>query len=151
MGKKLNSSIDLERLQIARFDDEYCWQVRTMELVERMRGEMDEVLFSSVIEACIRIGKLDILSNKLQQYVIAGPQGPMVECRYTAGGGLVKGLTAPTYGSMIKAYGHAKDLRRVWSLWSEMRQRAVKPTAITLGCERTRVRSLGRAVLCRLL
>ncbi|EER16452.1 pentatricopeptide repeat-containing protein, putative, partial [Perkinsus marinus ATCC 50983] len=94
--------------------------VRTMELVERMRGEMDEVLFSSVIEACIRIGKLDILSNKLQQY--------------TAGGGLVKGLTAPTYGSMIKAYGHAKDLRRVWSLWSEMRQRAVKPTAITLGC-----------------
>ncbi|EER02847.1 pentatricopeptide repeat-containing protein, putative [Perkinsus marinus ATCC 50983] len=108
--------------------------VRTMELVERMRGEMDEVLFSSVIEACIRIGKLDILSNKLQQYILVGSQGPMVGCRYTAGGGLVKGLTAPTYGSMIKAYGHAKDLRRVWSLWSEMRQRAVKPTAITLGC-----------------
>ncbi|KAF4692881.1 hypothetical protein FOZ60_012383 [Perkinsus olseni] len=94
--------------------------VRTMELVERMRGEMDEVLFSSVIEACIRIGKLDILSHKLQQY--------------TTEGGLLKGLTAPTYGSMIKAYGHAKDLRKVWALWTEMRHRAVKPTAITLGC-----------------
>ncbi|KAF4653913.1 hypothetical protein FOL47_010233 [Perkinsus chesapeaki] len=93
--------------------------VRTMELVERMRGDMDEVLFSSVIEACIRIGKLDILSHKLQQYTMEGG---------------LKGLTAPTYGSMIKAYGHAKDLRKVWSLWTEMRQRSVKPTAITLGC-----------------
>ena len=54
-----------------------------------------EVLFASVIEACVRIGQLDLLSAKLQQYA--------------AKGGLA-GLTAPTYGSMIKAYGRARDI-----------------------------------------
>jgi len=72
-----------------------------------------------VIEACVRIGQLDLLSAKLQQYA--------------AKGGLA-GLTAPTYGSMIKAYGRAKDIERVRSLWAEMVKREVKPTAITLGC-----------------
>jgi pentatricopeptide repeat protein len=43
-------------------------------------------------------------------------------------------LTAPTYGSMIKAYGQAHDVERLWELWNEMSQRSVKPTAITLGC-----------------
>jgi pentatricopeptide repeat protein len=92
---------------------------RAMELVENMSDSMDEVLFSSVIEACIRIGKLDVLSAKLQQYASRGG---------------FKGLTSPTYGSMIKAYGHAHDIDRVWELWREMRSRDVKPTAITLGC-----------------
>jgi pentatricopeptide repeat protein len=43
-------------------------------------------------------------------------------------------LTAPTYGSMIKAYGQARDVERIWQLWREMHERGVKPTAITLGC-----------------
>jgi len=92
---------------------------RAMELMEEIEDEMDEVLFSSVIEACIRIKRLDVLSSRLQ--------------RYAAKGGLA-GLSAPTYGSMIKAYGQARDVERVWELWREMRGRSVKPTAITLGC-----------------
>merc|ERR1719443_73849 len=80
---------------------------------------MDEVLFASVIEACVRVGQLDLLSAKLQQYA--------------AKGGLA-GLSAPTYGSMIKAYGRARDIERVRELWAEMRRRCVKPTSITLGC-----------------
>merc|ERR1719453_1675008 len=80
---------------------------------------MDEVLFSSVIEACVRVGKLDLLSAKLQQYAARGG---------------FEGLTAPTYGSMIKAYGKARDTEKVWELWTMMRQRGVKPTSITLGC-----------------
>merc|ERR1719387_2603621 len=35
---------------------------------------------------------------------------------------------------MIKAYGQAHDVERLWELWNEMSQREVKPTAITLGC-----------------
>merc|ERR1719426_746643 len=92
---------------------------RAMDLIDRMDEDMDEVLFASVIEACVRIGQLDLLSAKLQQYA--------------AKGGLA-GLTAPTYGSMIKAYGRARDIERVRELWGEMRRRNVKPTSITLGC-----------------
>merc|ERR1719486_1293312 len=79
----------------------------------------DEVLFASVVEACVRVGQLDLLSSKLQQYASFG--------------GLA-GLTAPTYGSMIKAYGRARDIERVRELWGEMRAHHVTPTSITLGC-----------------
>merc|ERR1719238_1988277 len=80
---------------------------------------MDEVLFSSVIEACIRTRRLDLLSEMMRKYAKQG--------------GLLA-LTAPTYGSMIKAYGQARDVERLWELWNEMTQREVRPTAITLGC-----------------
>ena len=43
-------------------------------------------------------------------------------------------LAAPTYGSMIKAYGQAGNVEQVWALWSEMEERGVKPTAIAFGC-----------------
>merc|ERR1719248_150663 len=35
---------------------------------------------------------------------------------------------------MIKAYGRAGNVERVWALWKEMHQRGVNPTAITVGC-----------------
>jgi pentatricopeptide repeat protein len=92
---------------------------RTMDLIDVMEDPMDEVLFSSVIEACIRIGQLDLLSAKMR--------------KYASQGGLVA-LTAPTYGSMIKAYGRARDVERIWDLWKEMGSREVRPTAITTGC-----------------
>merc|ERR1719174_1776550 len=92
---------------------------RTMDLIEQMEEPMDEVLFSSVIEACIRVGQLDLLSDKMRKYAQQG--------------GLLA-LTAPTYGSMIKAYGQGRDVERIWELWTEMTSRQVKPTAITLGC-----------------
>merc|ERR1719214_122941 len=92
---------------------------QAMALIDNMQEDMDEVLFASVVEACVRVGQLDLLSTKLQQYASFG--------------GLA-GLTAPTYGSMIKAYGRAKDIERVRELWNEMRRRHVTPTSITLGC-----------------
>jgi pentatricopeptide repeat protein len=91
----------------------------TMELVHQIDEPMDEVLFSSVIEACIRTRGLNLLSEMMRKYAKQG--------------GLLA-LTAPTYGSMIKAYGQAHDLERLWELWNEMIQREVRPTAITLGC-----------------
>merc|ERR1719235_706261 len=92
---------------------------QAMALIDNMQEDMDEVLFASVVEACVRVGQLDLLSSKLQQY---------------AGLGGLAGLTAPTYGSMIKAYGRARDIERVRELWHEMRRRHVTPTSITLGC-----------------
>jgi len=88
-------------------------------LIDDIEETMDEVLFSSVIEACIRIRQLDVLTDLMR--------------RYMAKGGFVN-LTAPTYGSMIKAYGQAGDLARVRELWREMEDRSIKPTSITLGC-----------------
>merc|ERR1740138_1001907 len=92
---------------------------QAMALIDNLHEDMDEVLFASVIEACVRVGQLDLLSSKLQQY---------------AGLGGLAALTAPTYGSMIKAYGRARDIERVRELWHEMRHRHVTPTSITLGC-----------------
>merc|ERR1719375_1670806 len=92
---------------------------QAMALIDNMHEDMDEVLFASVVEACVRVGQLDLLSSKLQQYASLG--------------GLA-GLTAPTYGSMIKAYGRARDIERVRELWDEMSRRRVTPTSITLGC-----------------
>merc|ERR1719236_174133 len=92
---------------------------QAMALIDNLHEDMDEVLFASVIEACVRVGQLDLLSSKLQQY---------------AGLGGLAGLTAPTYGSMIKAYGRARDIERVCELWREMRRHHVTPTSITLGC-----------------
>merc|ERR1719420_1262913 len=92
---------------------------QAMSLIDNLHEDMDEVLFASVVEACVRVGQLDLLSSKLQQY---------------AGLGGLAGLTAPTYGSMIKAYGRARDIERVRELWHEMRRRHVTPTSITLGC-----------------
>merc|ERR1719454_2284568 len=90
-----------------------------MELMDDMQGPVDEVLFSLVVEVCIRIGRLDKLTEIMQKH----------EKHST-----LPTLTAPAYGSMIKAYGQARDLERVWALWREMRSRGVNPTAITVGC-----------------
>jgi pentatricopeptide repeat protein len=92
---------------------------RVIDLIESMESPMDEVLFASVAEACIRTGRLDVLSERTRLY--------------SEKGGL-QGLTAPTYGSMIKAYGQARDVEQVWVLWDEMSRRQVRPTSITLGC-----------------
>mmetsp|Transcript_102229 Transcript_102229/g.284765 ORF Transcript_102229/g.284765 Transcript_102229/m.284765 type:complete len:1078 (+) Transcript_102229:112-3345(+) len=92
---------------------------RIITLIDEVEDTIDEVLFSSVIEACIRIKHLDLLSDLMR--------------RYRQKGGFVN-LTAPTYGSMIKAYGQAGDVARVQELWAEMEERGVKPTSITLGC-----------------
>lgn len=90
-----------------------------MDLIESMESPMDEVLFASVAEACIRTGRLDVLSQRMRK--ISETDG-------------LRGLTAPTYGSMIKAYGQAHDVEQVWVLWNEMSKRQVRPTSITLGC-----------------
>merc|ERR1719299_10507 len=92
---------------------------RTMDLISDMDEPMDEVLLSSVVEACVRIRKPELLSTKLEQLK-------------TSSGVSVSG--AHTFGSLIKAYSHAQDIDGVWRCWLEMRSRHIKPTSITIGC-----------------
>merc|ERR1719261_2088182 len=63
--------------------------MRTMDLIGAMEEPMDEVLLSSVVEACVRIGKPELLSSKLKQL-------------RTTEGVSVRG--SHTFGSLIKAY-----------------------------------------------
>merc|ERR1719221_113670 len=91
----------------------------TMDLMNTMEEQMDEVLLSSVVEACVRIGKVDLLAQRLAEL-----QG---KDRIAVNG-------AHTFGSLIKAYGHARDVDGIWRCWKEMRSRHVRPSSITLGC-----------------
>lgn len=92
---------------------------RVMKLVAEVGGPIDEVLLSSVVEACVRMKRLDLLSDVMSHFEREG-------CALQ--------LTAPSYGSLIKAYGQAHDVDRVWSLWREMGERGIVATPVTMGC-----------------
>merc|ERR1719272_2518442 len=93
--------------------------VRTMDLTSSMEEPMDEVLLSSVVEACVRVGKPSLLTQKLEQ--LQGKNGVTI-------------TGAHTFGSLIKAYGCAKDIAGAWRCWKEMRSQHIRPTSITIGC-----------------
>jgi len=90
-----------------------------MDLLETIDEPMDEVLLSSVVEACVRIGKPDLVVSKLKH--LESKEKIVVSGSHTC-------------GSLIKAYGYARDMEGVWRCWKEMRNKLVKPTSITLGC-----------------
>mmetsp|Transcript_30158 Transcript_30158/g.55391 ORF Transcript_30158/g.55391 Transcript_30158/m.55391 type:complete len:1041 (+) Transcript_30158:135-3257(+) len=92
---------------------------RIMAVINDMDDEMDEVLLSSVVEACIRVGRGDLLMPQLQR-------------QRTTKRIQVRG--AHTYGSIIRAYGYVQDIEGVWDTWRDMRTRQILPTSITLGC-----------------
>lgn len=102
---------------------------------------MDEVLLSSVLEALVRVGKPNLLSQKLTDLHRNG--------KLTVNG-------AQTFGSLIKAYGHAHDVDGAWRCWKEMRSRHIKPTSVTIGCMVEAVASRGDVdgayeLICQLL
>eukprot|EP00416_Gambierdiscus_australes_P026198 CAMPEP_0171061560 /NCGR_PEP_ID=MMETSP0766_2-20121228/4515_1 /TAXON_ID=439317 /ORGANISM="Gambierdiscus australes, Strain CAWD 149" /LENGTH=738 /DNA_ID=CAMNT_0011517259 /DNA_START=86 /DNA_END=2302 /DNA_ORIENTATION=+ len=92
---------------------------RSMAFVDSMEDAMDEVLLSSFCEACIRVGRTDLLKRQLQRQ--RGSKGVQV-------------CGAHTFGSIIRAYGFLKDLDGAWMAWRQMFARSVLPTSITIGC-----------------
>lgn len=92
---------------------------RALAVVNSMEDDMDEVLLSSVLEACIRVSRADLLVQQLKKYRLR-KRVP------------VKG--AQTFGSIIRAYGCVRDLSGVQETWNDMRSRGISPTSITLGC-----------------
>jgi len=91
----------------------------TMDLIENLEEPMDEVLLSSLVEACVRIGKADLVAAKLR--FLESKEKIVLNGSHTC-------------GSLIKAYGYARDMEGVWRCWKEMRSRHVQPTSITVGC-----------------
>eukprot|EP00930_Biecheleria_cincta_P050442 TRINITY_DN3560_c0_g1_i2.p1 TRINITY_DN3560_c0_g1~~TRINITY_DN3560_c0_g1_i2.p1 ORF type:complete len:957 (-),score=222.17 TRINITY_DN3560_c0_g1_i2:112-2982(-) len=92
---------------------------RTMGVLGETSDDMDEVLLSSVCEACIRTNRSDILAQQLRRQ--RGPKAVQVQ-------------GAHTFGSLIRGYGFISDLQGVWATWRGMRSRHILPTSITLGC-----------------
>lgn len=112
---QVTCSILLKNLNASSSEEDI---VQTMDIIEAVEEPMDEVLLSSVVEACVRIGKPELLTEKLKKL----------------GGDHVTVTGSHTFGSLIKAYGHAKDIDSVWRCWKDMRSRHIRPTSITLGC-----------------
>jgi len=95
---------------------------RTLELLKELDEPGDEVLCSSAIEACLRVKEFGLLSDimdRLGRGEMCSSCGP---------------LSSATYGSMIKAYGQAGDLDRVWGTWRHMLQQGISAKVVTVGC-----------------
>merc|ERR1719436_1064789 len=81
--------------------------------------EMDEVLLSALLEACIRSERADLLSPLLKKY--------WEPCS-------MKVTSAPLFGSVIRSYGLAHNLQEACRTWQAMCDSAIPPTSIALGC-----------------
>eukprot|EP00933_Yihiella_yeosuensis_P054377 TRINITY_DN527_c0_g1_i1.p1 TRINITY_DN527_c0_g1~~TRINITY_DN527_c0_g1_i1.p1 ORF type:complete len:852 (+),score=156.48 TRINITY_DN527_c0_g1_i1:101-2656(+) len=87
--------------------------------VDPAKPVMDDCNFVLLQEACMKTNNLGLLWERLRLYCLQD--------------NLVK-LTAPICGSLIKAYGQAQNVERVWQMWFTMASRNVKATSVTLGC-----------------
>merc|ERR550532_1906142 len=92
---------------------------RIIDLLDSLEEPADDVLMCSITEACLRVGRLDLLSHMTVRW---------------ANSGVSPKLTAPTHGAMIKAFGQAGCVERIWALWDEMQVKGVEPTEIA-GCQ----------------
>jgi len=92
---------------------------KTLQMVEMLDEPMDEVLLSSVIEACIRSRRTDLLKTVLHRQ---------------STNQRVRVQSCHAYGSLIRAYGVMGDTKNVWATWKELRTCQVELTSITLGC-----------------
>jgi len=92
---------------------------RTLAVVDATGESMDEVLLSSVCEACIRAGRSDLLAKQIAR-------------QRTSRRVNIQG--AHPFSSLIRAYGVLNDLKGVWDTWREMKMRHITPTSIMIGC-----------------
>jgi len=92
---------------------------RALSVVDALRLPMDELLLTSMLEACIRTNRTDLVRRILQQ------QACFV-------GSQVK--NPHTFGVLIRAYSYLGNAPGAWSIWRDMRKRHVAPTSISIGC-----------------
>mmetsp|Transcript_119443 Transcript_119443/g.337999 ORF Transcript_119443/g.337999 Transcript_119443/m.337999 type:complete len:674 (+) Transcript_119443:125-2146(+) len=101
---------------------------RAMALLEDMDEAVDDILFSSLIEACIRTSRIDLLSRALQRQ--DGPQRVQLQ-------------SSQAYGSIIRAHGMLHNVTAVWAAWSDLQERGIPRTSITVGCMTEAIASNG--------
>lgn len=92
---------------------------RALTALEELGGDMDEVLLSSALEACIRACRRDLITRLLSRH-----------CNGRTG----HTFNPHTYGSIIRAFGFVGNVKGVKDAWEDMRSHRVLPTSITLGC-----------------
>jgi pentatricopeptide repeat protein len=114
----ITCSILLKSVQNCSNQSDVEWTIKVVNSIE----DIDEILLSSVVEACVRVNRGDLLSGVLRRQ------------RGKAGPGRVEVKGAHTFGSLIRGHGFINDLDGVWATWREMRTRQIVPTSITLGC-----------------
>eukprot|EP00916_Digyalum_oweni_P002514 GHVL01004617.1.p1 GENE.GHVL01004617.1~~GHVL01004617.1.p1 ORF type:complete len:839 (+),score=78.88 GHVL01004617.1:104-2620(+) len=83
----------------------------------RESAKLHEVLFNSMLDACVALKDLGRLREVFQMMKDQGVQP-----------------TAVTYGTLIKAFGQAGDLSMCFKIWDEMKRRNISPTSVTFGC-----------------
>jgi len=91
---------------------------RALEITRDIKEEIDEVLFGSMIEACIRSQRLDLLAKTLKR---------QKQKRIAL-------TDAHSFGSVIRGYGQIRDLHGAREAWSDMKARNIVPTSVTFGC-----------------
>lgn len=114
---QITCSIVLKSVQSAPHSKHYL--DKALALLDKITECMDEVLLSSVIEACIRVDRIDRLRIFLRN------QRNDTRFRITS---------SHAYGSLIRAYGATKDIDAVWEAWRELRARRIELTSVTIGC-----------------
>mmetsp|Transcript_71865 Transcript_71865/g.199435 ORF Transcript_71865/g.199435 Transcript_71865/m.199435 type:complete len:652 (+) Transcript_71865:129-2084(+) len=95
-----------------------AYMVRALALVDSI-DEIDDVLLSSMIEGCVRMRRLDLLSRIMKRQ--DGPNPVHVQSSHA-------------FGSIIRAYGMLHNTSGVWAAWRDLQARQIPPTSITLGC-----------------
>eukprot|EP00746_Dinoflagellata_sp_MGD_P073993 gnl/MRDRNA2_/MRDRNA2_29951_c0_seq1.p1 gnl/MRDRNA2_/MRDRNA2_29951_c0~~gnl/MRDRNA2_/MRDRNA2_29951_c0_seq1.p1 ORF type:complete len:909 (+),score=221.53 gnl/MRDRNA2_/MRDRNA2_29951_c0_seq1:114-2840(+) len=95
---------------------------RVAALLERLEESVDEVLRAAAAEACVRLKDAGRIHEVMERLIENGG----CEAR--------PGMSAATYGGLIKAHGRAHDVKSVWETWNAMLKNNVRPTSITTGC-----------------
>merc|ERR1719502_254754 len=87
-------------------------------MINKMEEGTDEILLSSMIEACIRVQRLDLLKSILHRQQTDEA---------------VQLQSSHAYGSVIRAFGVTNNTTGVWTTWRELRTKRVSLTSVTLG------------------
>jgi len=97
------------------------WVRRGISLVDRFieqqREDVDEIVFNSLLNVLGHVGdmlKLQQTLSKMTEYGVPP--------------------SAVTYGTVVKAYGRARDIDAVLKVWNDMRGRCLGVNPVTCGC-----------------
>lgn len=85
--------------------------------IEQQREDVDEIVFNSLLNVLGHVGDMLKLQQTLDKMHCYGVPP-----------------SAVTYGTVVKAYGRARDIDAVIKVWNDMRQRRLGVNPVTCGC-----------------
>jgi len=85
--------------------------------IEQQREDVDEIVFNSLLNVLGHVSDMQKLQQTLHKMTEYGVLP-----------------SAVTYGTVVKAYGRARDIEMVLKVWDEMRGRCLGVNPVTCGC-----------------